>query len=107
MSTTPNAKEITFYAVGMWKGLSEAEWTKDDLIDLGKSLFSKRTLKSLIEGGKRDKEIFAMINRNFGRAAMIMINYVEEQKTKAEAAKAEAKPETAEIKAEPKAEAAP
>jgi hypothetical protein len=93
MSTSPvSTKEITFYAVGMWKGLVEAEWTKDDLIDLGKSLFSKRTLKSLLEGSKRDKEIFTMINRNFARAAQIMINYVEEQKAKAAVPASESAP---------------
>lgn len=100
MSTSPvSTKEITFYAVGMWKGLVEAEWTKDDLIDLGKSLFSKRTLKNLLEGSKRDKEIFTMINRNFAKAAQIMINYVEEQKAKAAAPAPEADPRESEEKA--------
>ena len=75
-------KELAYYVVGMWKGLIEAEWVKDDLIDLGKALFSKRTLRSLIEGGKKDQAIFQMIQRNFEKAAGIMINYVEEQKVK-------------------------
>jgi hypothetical protein len=100
MSTSPaSTKEITFYAVGMWKGLVEAEWTKDDLIDLGKSLFSKRTLKSLLEGSKRDKEIFTMINRNFAKAAQIMINYVEEQKARTIAPSPDANAKESEEKA--------
>lgn len=85
-----STKETAYYATGMWKGLIEGEWAITDLKDLGHALFSKKTLKNLLEGSKRDKEVCMMIMKNFSRAVGIMLNYVEEQKVKAAAVDAAA-----------------
>jgi hypothetical protein len=83
-----STKEVAGYAVGMWRGLIEGEWTISDLKDLGQALYSKKTLKSLLEGSKKDKELCSMIMKNLSKTAQIMLNYVDEQKVKNEAAEA-------------------
>ncbi len=84
---TPDKDKVAaLMALGFWKGLCEAEWSKDDLIDMGKALFAKRSIKDLLTSGrKRDGEVAQMINRNFLKATNIMQNYVEAKVVELEA----------------------
>lgn len=101
--------ETAYYAMGIWKGLIDCTWGISDLKDMGHALFSKKTLKNLLDGSKRDKEICTVMMKNLTHAVGIMINYVEEQKVKAEAKASEVK--ASEVKASevvtPEVKAAP
>jgi predicted alpha-1,6-mannanase (GH76 family) len=40
-------EEKVFLTRALWKALQAPEWAKDDLIDFGKAIFSKSTLKAM------------------------------------------------------------
>jgi hypothetical protein len=42
-------EEKKFLMLALWDALVVPKWTKDDLIDFGKAIFSKRSLKELSE----------------------------------------------------------
>jgi len=52
--TTADASEMTkeeksFLMLALWDALIEPKWTKDDLIDFGKAIFTKKKLKDMTD----------------------------------------------------------
>lgn len=47
VETTLTAEERAFLMTSLWNALSSPKWTKDDLIDFGKALFTRQSLQEM------------------------------------------------------------
>ena len=54
-------EEKAFFTKAVWKALSAPDWSKDDLIDFGKALYAKKTLRDMED--KTFKKIFPFLEK--------------------------------------------
>lgn len=76
---TMTKEEKKFMIRSLWDSLVDVQWTKDDLIDFGKAIFSKQSLQKMEE--KTFTKIFPFLNKvaeNLGAKMSAEANKVED-----------------------------
>lgn len=74
-------EEKAFFLKAIWQSLQEPEWTKDDLIEFGKAIFDKESLKTMND--TRFAQIFPFLEKiTHALTEKIRTNTITKEETK-------------------------